>query len=47
MRENDLDPQRDMKPEWEAVLQDAIAGQLDYVEPFADAILAAKEAGTL
>ena len=46
MRENDLDPQRDMKPEWEAVLQDAIAGQLDYVEPFADAILAAKEAGT-
>ena len=44
MRANDLDPRRDMKPEWEAILQDLIAEEWAHIESFAAAIeLAAAE----
>ena len=38
MRANDLDPTRDMKPEWEAILQDVIAEEFTYIEDFGAAI---------
>jgi len=38
MRANDLDPSRDMKPEWEAILQDVIAEEFTHIEDFAAAI---------
>jgi hypothetical protein len=41
MRENELDPQKDMTPEWEDILQNAMANELDFVEPYADAIIEA------
>lgn len=45
MRDNDLDPAKDMTDEWEAILQDAMSSELDFVEPFADAIREAAAAG--
>lgn len=38
MRYNDLDPLKDMKPEWEDILADVIASELDHVLDFAAAI---------
>jgi len=45
MRANDLDPNRDMKPEWEAVLQSVIESEMDHVLDFAQAIEDAAAAG--
>ena len=38
MRANDLDPGRDMKPEWQAVLDGVIESELDHVLDYAEAI---------
>jgi hypothetical protein len=46
MRANDLDPSRDMKPEWEDILQDVINSELDHILDFAEAIETAKEVET-
>jgi hypothetical protein len=35
MRANDLDPERDMKPEWENILQGVINGEFEYVLDYA------------
>jgi len=38
MRANDLDPKRDMKPEWEAILESVIDGEYNRVLTFAEDI---------
>lgn len=38
MRENGLDPERDMKPEWEARLQNIMVNELMHMEDFANAV---------
>jgi hypothetical protein len=43
MRENDLDPQEDMEPEWQAILDEIILGEYDYVDGFAADIVAARD----
>jgi hypothetical protein len=35
MRQNDLDPEKDMTPEWEQIYQDAVVEQYQYIEQFA------------
>lgn len=45
MRENDLDPERDMTPEWEDHLQEIMTNELDYVETFARDIREAADNG--
>jgi len=45
MRNNDLDPQRDMTPEWEEALENLKLNELDYVDDFADEIIRAAKAG--
>lgn len=45
MRDNDLDPAKDMTEEWEAHLQDLMVSELDHVEDFAEAILQAQKDG--
>jgi len=42
MRANDLDPQKDMTDEWEAILQDLITEQFAYVDVFAADITEAR-----
>ena len=43
MRENDLDPQEDMEPEWQEILDNIILGEYDYVDGFAADIVAARD----
>src|SRR3990172_11966922 len=44
MRDNGLDPESDMTPEWEAHLEEMQLSELDHIEQFADDILdAAKD----
>ena len=43
MRENGLDPARDMTPEWEQVYQDIVANEFTHVDQFAADIVAARE----
>lgn len=45
MRDNDLDPAKDMTPEWEAILQDIQLNELDYVDDFAQEIIKAQQNG--
>jgi hypothetical protein len=45
MREVGLDPQKDMKPEWEQVLKDEIDAELEHVLDYAQAIEDARIAG--
>jgi hypothetical protein len=45
MRDNDLDPAKDMIEKWEARLQEIQLSELDHVEGFADAILQAQKDG--
>jgi hypothetical protein len=47
MRENDLDPQKDMTDEWEQIYQSAVVEQYQYIEQFAADIVqgAADETG--
>ena len=42
MRDNGLDPAKDMTDEWESILQDLIAEQFGYVDAFAADIVAAR-----
>jgi hypothetical protein len=46
MRELELDPKLDMKPEWEVVLAQKIGEQEEYILPLAEAIEKARGAGT-
>ena len=43
MRNNDLDPQKDMTAEWEQEYQNLVLDQFNYIESYADDILAGKE----
>ncbi len=43
MRENDLDPEEDMEPEWQTMLDDFILNEYDYVDGFAADIVAARD----
>jgi hypothetical protein len=43
MRENGLDPKKDMTPEWEEELQDLIADQFSYVDGYASEIVSASK----
>jgi hypothetical protein len=46
MRENELDPQEDMEPEWQAKLDEIILSEYDYVDGFAaDIVALSKEMG--
>lgn len=46
MRENGLDPAKDMTPEWEQTLQDIIAQEFEYVDGFAADVAVAGEQKT-
>jgi hypothetical protein len=46
MRLNDLNPQTDMKPEWEQMIKDIQNSEFDYVQGFMDAIEQARRDGT-
>lgn len=43
MRENDLDPIEEMEPEWQAILDEIILKEYDYVDQFAADIVAASD----
>ena len=43
MRNNGLDPEKDMTPEWEQVLQELIADEYEHVDGFAQAIVDARD----
>ena len=43
MRENDLDPDEDMEPEWQTILDDIILNEYNYVDGFAADIVAARD----
>jgi hypothetical protein len=43
MRDNGLDPARDMKPEWEQAYQELVAEQFGYVDQFAADIVEARK----
>jgi hypothetical protein len=43
MRTNDLDPEQDMEPEWQVILDDIIANEYNYVDQFAADIIAARD----
>ena len=45
MRNNDLDPQKDMTDEWEQEYQNLVLDQFNYIESYADDILEGKENG--
>jgi hypothetical protein len=46
MRQNDLDPQRDMTPEWESEIRAIQDSEFSHVQGFLDAILAARASGS-
>jgi hypothetical protein len=43
MRENELDPDEDMEPEWQSMLDEIILSEYDYVDNFAADIVAARD----
>lgn len=43
MRENELDPIEEMEPEWQAILDDIILSEYNYVDQFAADIVAARD----